>query len=138
MDMFSDDPGAFMREIRDWLTLHPEPSAQREAGIQKIMLRPFGEEAREWLDRQPPDEPAQCCGQRPGPMEPRALTRAQCYRNCRAGATICVSRCSWIFYLPARLTCVAACGVGFGVCRANCRRITPEGGTAKGLPSGNP
>lgn len=137
MDMFSDDPGAFMREVRDWLTLHPGPTAQREAGIRAIMLRHFGEEAREWFNWQPPDDPAPCCAQRPGPMEPRALTREQCYTNCKAGGAMCISRCSLI-PAPLRLTCVAACGVGVGVCRARCRRITLEGGTTKGLPSGNP
>ena len=61
MDMFSDDPGAFMREVRDWFTLNPEATVRREAGIRDIMLRHFGDEARELFDWQPPDDPASCC-----------------------------------------------------------------------------
>ena len=138
MDMFSDDPGAFMREVRDWFTLNPEATVRREAGIRDIMLRHFGDEARELFDWQPPDDPASCCAQRPGPMELRALTRAQCYANCRAGGTACLMRCSGIPYLPLRLACSAACAVAVLGCRARCRRITPEGGTASSLLNGNP
>lgn len=79
-----------------------------------------------------------CCAQRPGPMEPRALTRAQCYGNCRAGGTACLMRCSVIPYLPLRLTYAGACGVAVLGCRARCRRITPGGGTASSLLDGNP
>ena len=126
--IFPEDTGIYMRELRYWIRMHPMATdADRKSTIREMMLRHFGDEAEEWLDDiENPEPDGSCCASDMvlEDRDPRAIS--SCEQRCRSGNTLCWLRCSRLPYLPARLTCSAACLVGYIICLDRCRR-QPQG-----------